>query len=226
MTDKTPTAPTHLQINFYRLNYGRFEYLLLKRIDDTDDDFWQAVTAQLMPGSDIGTAVKRATVEQTGVTHIKRLSEEMYSYEWYTPSGKHGRDLVFAAELDQQTTVQIDQSMYSTYQWLPFDQALLLLKWRGAKDALKDLHAFLEAKKLSNPEYWQAPETGLYGQASDLNQPTPQVKPGEAPQPADNSGHNPYGSNVPKRLPDHPEESHERGDLQEEKEVNTGEWFL
>lgn len=218
MTESTPAAPTHLQINFYRMNYGKFEYLLLKRAD-SDKDFWQAVTAQIMPGSDIGSAVKRATLEQVGVTHVKRLSEEMYSYEWYTAAGERGRDIVFAAELDLQTPIQPDSNKYSTYQWLSYDEAWLQVKWRGAKDALKDLHTFLEAKKLSNPEYWHTPETGLYGHPSQ----TPATQnPGQTPE----QSNGPYGSNVPKRLPDRPEDSHERGDLQEEKEVNTGEWFL
>lgn len=235
MTESTPAAPTHLQINFYRMNYGKFEYLLLKRAGDNqhnDKDFWQAVTAPIMPGSDIGAAVKRATLEQVGVTHIKRLSEEMYSYEWYTPAGERGRDIVFAAELDRQTPIQIDDTKYSAYQWLDYDKAWLQVKWRGAKDALKDLHKFLESKKLSNPEYWPKHETGLYGY-------TGQASAGQSLSPAQTQVQNqaqdpqspaattsPYGNNVPKRLPDRPEESHERGDLEEEKEVNTGEWFL
>jgi hypothetical protein len=218
MVDKLPAAPTHIQINFYRMNYGTFEYLILKRVD-SEEDFWQSVTAQVKEGGDIGFTVKQAAANQVGIHSFKRLSEEMYSYEWYTPHGQRGRDIVFAAEVTPDTALDIDTSKYSSFQWLPFEQAVQHIKWNGAKDALRDLHKFLESKKLSNPEYWPRHEAGLYSTAS---------KPNDARQLATGQGQsrgNPYGTNAPKRLPDRPEQSHE-SQTDDEKEINTGEWFL
>jgi hypothetical protein len=212
MNEPGATPSTYIQINFYRMMYGRFEYLVLKPIGE-DKDLWQAVTQQVSATSDIANTVKQAAIEQVGVRSFVRLSEEMYTYEWYT-HGQRGRDIVFAAELDPRAVITIDTSRYSQFQWLPFEAALLSLKWLGAKDGLRDLNRFLESKKLSNPEYWPNQESGLFssGHTFDVGQAVLEHT------------SNPYGDNVSKRLPDHPDESHESKD--DDKEVNTGEWFL
>lgn len=214
MTATEETPPTHIQINFYRRIYDRFEYLILKRIDQ-QKDFWQGVTQAVSNLDDIGNIVKQAAAEQVGVRSFVRLSEEMYTYEWYT-HGQRGRDIVFAAELAPQTAIIIDKTRYSDYQWLPLEPALQHLKWLGAKDALRDLHAFLEKKRLSNPEYWptQNEDGSLFSTDHKFS----------VGQAALSRGRNPYHDGGDKRLPDRPEDSHEsRG---EDKEVNIGEWFL
>lgn len=212
MDQSTPPLQTHIQINFYRMNYGQFEYLILKRVDH-EKDFWQAVTEQVKEGGDIAETVKRAAAEQVGIRNFKRLSEEMYSYEWYT-HGQRGRDIVFAAEVTPETTIDLDTSRYSDFQWLPYEQAVQHIKWSGAKDALQGLHTFLEDKKLNNPEYWPVRETGLFSRETKM----------DVGQTAVEHSGNPYSPNVPKRLPDRPDESLKRMD--DDKEVNTGEWFL
>lgn len=212
MDQPTPPLQTHIQINFYRMNYGNFEYLILKRID-REKDFWQAVTEQVKEGGDIAETVKQAAAGQVGIRNFKRLSEEMYSYEWYT-HGQRGRDIVFAAEVTPETAIDLDTTRYSDFQWLPYEQAIQHIKWSGAKDALQELHDFLEAKKLSNPEYWPARETGLFSRDEKMN----------VGQTAVEHSSNPYGSNVPKRLPDQPIQNPKNKD--DEPEVNTGEWFL
>jgi len=207
-----PSLTTHIQINFYRMNSGRFEYLILKRIDE-QNDFWQGVTQQVADGEDIAITVKQAASKQVGVRSFAKLSEEMYTYEWYT-HGQRGRDIVFAAELTPQATITLDTARYSEYQWLPFEAAVQYLKWLGAKDALRDLHKFLEAKKLTNSEYWPNQDPGLF--SSDHKFDIGQTLLGRTT--------NPYGDAGDKRLPDRPEDSPEN--KKDNKEVNTAEWFL
>lgn len=194
------------------MNDGQFEYLVLKRIDH-EEEFWQGVTEEVKEGGDIAATVKRAAAEQVGIRSFKRLSEEMYSYEWYT-HGQRGRDIVFAAEVTPETAIDLDTGRYSDFQWLPYEQATQHIKWSGAKDALQELHAFLEAKKLSNPEYWPTREAGLFTPAEKM----------DVGQTAMEHTGNPYGSNVPKRLPDRPGNGGIATD--NDKEANTGEWFL
>jgi hypothetical protein len=215
MDQLTPPLQTHIQINFYRMNQGNFEYLILKRVDH-EEDFWQGVTEQVKEGGDIAETVKRAAAEQVGIRNFKRLSEEMYSYEWYT-HGQRGRDIVFAAEVIPETVIDLNTARYSDFQWLPYEQAVQHIKWSGAKDALQELHTFLEAKRLSNPEYWAPPETSQAGSFS------PDEKMDVGQTAMEHSG-SPYGSNVPKRLPDRPGNGGIATDS--DQEANTSEWFL
>lgn len=208
-----PTLPlqNHIQIIFYRMNYGHFEYLLLLRIDN-EKDFWQPVTERVHEDNSVADTVRQAAIEQVGIRHFKRLSEDTYSYEWYT-HGQRGRDIVLYVEVTRDTEVSLDTGRYSQHRWVQFEEAMKLVKWSGAKDALFELHTALEAERLRNPEYWQTPETGLFSSTSNV-----------ADQAVSGQGANPYGPNVPKRLPDKPGDSHERKD--DGEEVNTGEWFL
>lgn len=209
-----PIAPLqqHIQVIFYRMNYGQFEYLTVLRIDK-EKDFWQLVTERVSKGRSIADTVRQAAIEQVGIRHFKRLSEATYSYEWYT-HGQRGRDIVFAAEVEHDAAVTLDTGRYSQYTWMSFDEAMKHIKWSGAKDALRELHVSLEAERLHNPEYWQTPETGIYSPASTVS----------SSQSANDQAGNPYGPNVPKRLPDRPNDGHERKD--DDREVNTGELFL
>jgi hypothetical protein len=215
MSESSNSAPTHVQINIYRLHYGHFEYLLLKRIDDQTEEFWQPVTEPVIHDN-IAETVKWAASKQTGINHFKRLSEETYSYGWYA-NGQQGRDLVFAAEVDDEVEPEVDTGRYHSFSWFRFNEAMQHLKWSGAKDALRNLNQYLEAKKISDPDYWSAPTTGLYATKSKAGK--NKLTHTEAPV-------GPYGPNVPKRLPDRPEDSHENLIHEEQQEVNTGEWFL
>lgn len=212
MTETPNSLPTHIQINIYRVNYGHFEYLLLERIDD-EDEFWQPVTEPVIHGN-VAETVKWAASKQTGLNHFKRISEKTYSYSWYA-GGHQGRDIVFAAEVGMDIMPEIDTNHYRKFEWFRYDAAMHHLKWSGSKDALHKLNQYLEAKKISDPTFWQTPTTGLYGHTAKAN-----------PNPARDKHAGPYGPNVPKRLPDRPEDSHESSYDQDEAEVNTGEWFL
>ncbi len=168
--DKTTAAAdaddmkTIVQVNIYRLHGDTPEFLLFRNKDE-NDHFWQPVSQEVIGDGDIGDTMKQALEEQAGVRSYKRLSQEMYTYEWYAPKdngGQQGRDIVFAAELETSTEVTAHPDHYDDFAWLPYDEAVQHLKWNGNKEALrrlrdqiaKDIIAAADSKaKNPAPEY-------------------------------------------------------------------------
>jgi hypothetical protein len=135
---------TIAQCNVYRYTEGQYQFLLLKRIDERKH-FWQPVTEAQAGSEDIGITLKRGLHAQIGVDHVKHLSQETYSYEWYT-GGQRGRDIVFAIEIHSKTEVVLDKTRYLEYQWLSYDDALDMVKWSGNKESLRRLMKRLESE--------------------------------------------------------------------------------
>jgi hypothetical protein len=197
--DSAP-LPTVVQINIYREVNDHFEYLLLKRIDH-DDKFWQVITEPVASHHTLADTLKQAEETQIGVRGFKHLSHEMYSYEWYA-RGDRGRDIVFAAELDPSTAIYPDHSRYSEYAWLPFEEAVARLKWNGNKEALRRLNDHLLTKR--------------------ANRPLPPPSQIATTNTAAAAG--PYGVNIPKRLPERPEDKLKP--IGEQEEINASALFL
>jgi hypothetical protein len=203
---------TVVQLNVYRYVGGQFEYLLLKRID-TDSKFWQVVTEPVHSSATIGDTLRQAASEQIGLKGFKSLSDVTYSYEWYT-HGDRGRDIVFAAEVSPEAVITLDQHRFNDYAWLPISEAVQHLKWDGNRTALKQLDDRLS--KESRASTYTATHTQTPRSEPPLDQPQGNN------QPPDDANSGPYGSNVPKRLPDQPQTVVNTP----VKEVNPGEFFL
>ena len=133
----------------YRMNYDTPEFLLVKRIDD-DDHSWQPISQKMAADGDIAEAIKSALKLQAGLDGYKKLSSEMYTYEWYA-HGQQGRDIVFAVEVAMDTGIAIDTSQFSHYLWLPYSQAIEKLKWQGNKEALRRLRDHIIAERIAHP---------------------------------------------------------------------------
>lgn len=233
-----PPEQTVVQLTIYRDAYGHYEYLLLKRIDQ-DDAFWQVVTEPVPNHDTIAQTLKQAVLEQTGIRGFKHLNKETYSYEWY--AGKQrGRDIVFAAEVSPQTVVELDKHRYSQYAWLPAEEAIQKLKWSGNKQALRQLEKQLHAQRLDAPA---SITQGFYGNGSSRvagpiapssSQAAQTPRPGPlSPAVAGTTvqsftdSHSPFTGNVPKRLPDRPEDGvDELKPYPDEDDDRAGEWFL
>lgn len=180
------TMQTVVQVNIYRETRSRFEYLLLKRFGN-GVPFWQVVTEPVLDGSTIADTLRQATSEQVGLRGFKHLSSEMYSYEWFA-HGEQGRDIVFAAEVSPDATITIDRHMYSEYVWAPIEEASRLIKWDGNRTALQKLNRHLIEYRAAHP---LSPQEQLMHRGNEAESSTI-------------PGGNPYGSNIPKRLPDRP----------------------
>jgi 8-oxo-dGTP pyrophosphatase MutT (NUDIX family) len=133
-------------IIFRRLN-GKYEYLLLKRIE-LRGGFWQPVTGGLEEGEDIKDAVMRELREETGITNIKRLISGVHEFKLESKTGQ--KELVFGAEVDPKLKITFDKNIYpehDEHRWCSYDKAMKLLKWRGNKEGLKKLHLILKKQK-------------------------------------------------------------------------------
>lgn len=168
---------TIVQVNIYRMHYDTPEFLLLKRIDD-DDRSWQPVSHHVVTGDDIADAVKQALKLQAGLDGFKKLSSEMYTYEWYA-HGQQGRDVVFAAEVAMETPIAIDSSRFSQSVWLPYSQAIEKLKWQGNKEALRRLRDHIIAERLAHPP----PPSQTRQQQPTANEPQPAIQQVAPPEP-------------------------------------------
>ena len=208
-----PALQTVVQLNIYRDMDGRFEYLLLRRIDH-EAQFWQVVTEPVASGSTIADALREAVAEQVGVRGFRHLSHETYSYEWYA-GDERGRDIVFAAEVSPQAVIRLDEGRYNAYAWLPAAEAVQRLKWNGNKQALRQLDEHLRSKRLADV-------------AIQAVVASPAAASSPSAGPDNDAARGPYGGNVPKRLPDRPEDGVDdlRPYPDDDEEDRTGEWFL
>ena len=130
---------TIVQVNIYRVRGDTPEYLLLLR-NDGGMPFWQPVSMEVSGSLSVHAALQEAMQTQAGISSHKRLSQPIYTYEWYA-HGEKGRDIVFAAEVDVETEAAVDGTEFTELAWLPFDKAMQTLKWNGNKEALRILHA-------------------------------------------------------------------------------------
>lgn len=192
MHDDSSSILTIAQCNVYRYVEGHYEFLLLKRIDDRKP-FWQPVTEPVQGSEDIGSTLKRGLHTQAGIVHVKKLSEETYSYEWYS-NGQRGRDIVFAVEVHNKADITLDTHAYLDYDWFTYENALDEVKWEGNKEALRRLK-----KRLDNEP--RLPEIELNTHDAPVTQaPThtvdgqfvSQVRHDELPEPPDEPS-NTYG---------------------------------
>jgi hypothetical protein len=218
-----PPLQTIVQLNVYRWQNGQFEYLLLRRID-ADSKFWQVITEPVSSSSTLGDTLRQAAHEQAGLRGVKHLSDETYSYEWYT-HGERGRDIVFAVEVSTETNITLDQHRFAEFAWMSLSDAIHHLKWDGNRTALKKLEARLQKEREtaiisfpSSPSQRQ-PYTPGTNNGNSPTPDTPSTSPPANPTLAQATG--PYSPNVPRRLPDVPDTV-----AATPKEVNPGEFFL
>ncbi len=142
-TDKAGAMKTIVQVNIYRLQGDTPEFLLFKRAKQSEDDrFWQPASKEISGENSIADIMSQTLEERAGIRTYKRLSPEIYTYEWYDPKengGQQGRDVVFAVELESDTQITADSDRYSDFAWLSYDEAVQKLKWNGNIEALRRL---------------------------------------------------------------------------------------
>jgi len=146
MATSTPEL-TIVQLNLYRFINDRFEYLVFKRVaEDSEDQIWQPISETLRDGEEVEDALPRIAASHAGIDKLEHMSNSTYSYDWYS-HGESGRDMVFAAQLPNNTPILPDLDRYITFEWLPRNAAIARIKWSGSKEAIRQLQEHLEQAK-------------------------------------------------------------------------------
>lgn len=150
---------TQIECIVFRKKEGIFEFLLLKRIPEKGG-FWQPPCGGLEKSDNSKLeAAYRELLEEADIKkeNIIRVIENVDVFE----INKHyltGKlipaitEYVFGFEVNPDLSVSIHNNIYpehETFEWVPFDKALSLLKWENNKVALQKLNQLLNKEKFS-----------------------------------------------------------------------------
>ena len=114
-------------------------YLMLKRSPGKYyEHFWQGVAGKIEKGETAVQTVVRELKEETGkepfkifvADHIASFYNAKYNQIFMVP--------IFGIEVES-PEVQLSAE-HSEYKWVPFEEALNLLTWKGQKEGLKSVH--------------------------------------------------------------------------------------
>ena len=126
-----------LVIPFHRNPSGRLEYAVLKK----GEDYWQGIAGGVEEGETYMEAAKREAGEEGGIASdndfIPLDTVASFSFD-----NKVITQYAFAVELKNKD-IRLSEE-HSEYRWLPYEEALRLLKWDGDKAALRELHDRLQ----------------------------------------------------------------------------------
>lgn len=131
---------THVEVYLFRYAHRSYAYLLLKRIP-TRGGFWQPITGGVEKGEELLDAVRREVAEESGITNIKRIIENVHQFVVEAPP--YYREYIFGVEIDPRETITLDKNIqqeHDDHRWCAYKEAMALLKWPGNKEGLKKLH--------------------------------------------------------------------------------------
>lgn len=139
---KYPELPVKAQGIVYRQKGSNVEILLLKR-SEADGGFWQMLTGTLEFDESIEDCLARELKEETGITKIKSMSEEVYRFSWqkqdYTVV-----EMVYGIEVPASSEVLLSQE-HQDSQWLTLDEAHTLLEHDSGRAALRSFQEIVLA---------------------------------------------------------------------------------
>jgi 8-oxo-dGTP pyrophosphatase MutT (NUDIX family) len=85
--------------------------------------------------------LRREVTEETGVTNIVTLIDDLYHFEFSDPNPN--QEYVYGVEISPSEKIVFDQKEHSEYRWCSFQEALQLLHWKENKEALIKLNMIL-----------------------------------------------------------------------------------
>jgi lipoyl(octanoyl) transferase len=110
-------------------------YILLLKRSPEDGGFWQTLTGTLKDGEKIMACLKRELEEETGMTAVLKVTEEIYRFGWQDKFGKANIDLVFGVEVGPRQEITLSNE-HTDFLWLEFDKAFELLTKENLKNSL------------------------------------------------------------------------------------------
>lgn len=132
--------PVQVEAIIFRINSGRIEYLLLKRLPERNG-FWQPVTGGVEEGESRDEALHREIMEETGIENLVRVIEDIHYFEFSDPN--LNKEYVYGVEVVATEKVMFDGKEHSEYRWCHIQEATQLLHWKENKEALEKLNTIL-----------------------------------------------------------------------------------
>ncbi len=130
----------------YKKDKDKVKYLLLRRIPSRGG-FWQPISGRVEKRETPLEAAIRETKEETGITKIKRIVEDVYSFQLENEPDK--KSYTFGFEVDSKTEIKLDVNIYLEHDkiiWCGYKKAIKLLKWPHNKEGLRKLNELLTGK--------------------------------------------------------------------------------
>ena len=125
-----------LVLPFHRKPSGSIEYAVFKK----GDNYWQGIAGGVEEGETVSDAAKREAEEEGGITGDHEFVP-LDATSSFTFDNKVITQYSFAVELKTQC-VRLSEE-HSEFRWLPYDEALRMLRWDGDRAALDELHSRL-----------------------------------------------------------------------------------
>jgi len=149
--------PIQIEAILFKRIEGKIQYLILKRHPPKSHpeigQFWQPITGGLEEGETKIEALKREIREETGITNIIKIIEDVHYYEpidlplieYLNRHGqpcKHLKAYAFGVEVSPDEEVVLDRKEHSEFKWCSLQEALRLVEGTcyNHRDSFKKLN--------------------------------------------------------------------------------------
>ncbi len=114
-------------------------YLMLKRSTGKYyEHLWQGVAGKIEKGETAGQTVIRELKEETGKNPVKMFAADHIASFYDARKDRIQMVPIFGIEVEN-SEVQLSEE-HSEYKWVSFEEALVLLTWKGQKEGLRTVH--------------------------------------------------------------------------------------
>jgi dATP pyrophosphohydrolase len=123
----------------YRITDNGPVYLMLKRSSGKYyEHLWQGVAGKIEKGETAVQAVVRELEEETGKKPVKIFAVDHIASFYDARNDRILMVPIFGIEVED-SEVQLSEE-HSEYKWVSFEEALILLTWKGQKEGLRTVH--------------------------------------------------------------------------------------
>ncbi len=146
--DLQPTHPTSRSVGAltWRRGHSGPEILMMLR-QPRHGRWWSSVTGMMEPGESPAASCLREIKEETGLAPLRLEALDLSHSFWVDPAivrfpdpePRFNMETCFHAEVAPDAAVNLDLEEHETFRWCAPEEALELMRWEGAKAALKRL---------------------------------------------------------------------------------------
>jgi len=126
-----------VEVIVFKVVAGIPMFLMLKRMPNRGG-FWQPVTGGVDEGEVLVEAAKREVLEETNISEIVRIIEDVHYFEFESIGFGWTKEYVFGVECPADTIAKISDE-HSEMKWCTLEESLELLKYDSNKEGLRKL---------------------------------------------------------------------------------------